>query len=245
MSNIAVISKDTAKRLIKDIKELQNEPVEGIYYRHDETDMLKGYALIIGPPDTPYEGGYYLFKLMFPHDYPFSPPKVTYHTNDGITRMHPNLYKNGKVCLSILNTWNGEAWTSCQTITSILIVLRSILTTGPLKHEPGVDIFHRDFTSYTEIIRYKNIQVSMIDVLQKSVYECEFGDLIDIARRDFINNFDSKQSILQKSEEKFRHSSIYSDTGYACVSLYNIRCHINYTGLTEIFHQIKEQYTKK
>lgn len=245
MSNITIISKDSAKRLIKDIKELRNEPVEGIFYKHDENDMLKGYALIIGPTDTPYEGGYYLFKFMFPTDYPFTPPKVTYHTNDGITRMHPNLYKNGKVCLSILNTWNGEAWTSCQTITSILIVLRSILTSGPLKHEPGIDVFHRDFTSYTEIIRYKNITVSIIDVIQKSEYEREFGDLIVIAREDFVNNFESKQNILQKSEEKFTQSSVYSDAGYAFACLYNIRCHINYSGLIEIFHQIKDKYTKK
>jgi len=58
--------------------------------------MLKGNALIIGPPDTPYEGGYYLFKFIFPSDYPFSPPKITYHTNDGVTRMQSKFIQKWK-----------------------------------------------------------------------------------------------------------------------------------------------------
>ena len=59
------ISRATAKRLIKDIKELKKEPLTGIYYVHDEQDILKGQAMIIGPEDTPYDGGYYLFKFSF------------------------------------------------------------------------------------------------------------------------------------------------------------------------------------
>ena len=83
--------------------------------------MLVGYALIIGPKDTPYAYGNFLFKFLFPYDYPHTPPKVTYHTNDGYTRFNPNLYKSGKVCISLLNTWKGEQWTGCQTIKSILL----------------------------------------------------------------------------------------------------------------------------
>ena len=39
--------------------------------------------------------------------YPFEPPKVLILTVDGRTRINPNLYANGKVCLSILGTWSG------------------------------------------------------------------------------------------------------------------------------------------
>lgn len=245
MSHAAVISKQSAKRLIKDIKQLQNDPIEGIYYIHDDKDMLKGSALIIGPSDTPYEGGYYLFKFIFPRDYPFSPPKVTYHTNDGTTRMHPNLYKNGKVCLSVLNTWNGDSWTSCQTISSILLILRSILTKGPLSNEPGIDIFHRDFHSYTEIIRYKNIKVAIIDIIKNDKYEQEFPELINIARTDFITNYNTKHQILKSSEDSFLQSSVYSLSGSTVVSIYNMNCHIDYTELYDIFCMIKDKYTKK
>lgn len=108
-----IVTRDTIKRLAKDVKDIIKTPLtdNGIYYVHDENDILKGYALIIGPPDTPYSGGYYFFKFQYPHDYPFRPPTVTYHTNDGTTRFNPNLYRSGKVCISILNTWKGPQWT--------------------------------------------------------------------------------------------------------------------------------------
>ena len=50
------------------------------------------------------------YLTLYPTEYPFKPPKVTYKTNDGFTRFNPNLYKNGKVCISLLNTWQGEQW---------------------------------------------------------------------------------------------------------------------------------------
>ena len=134
------ITRETIKRLAKDVREIMKNPLEehGIYYFHNETDMLKGQALIIGPKDTPYENGYYFFELEFPADYPHNPPAVTYCTNDGMTRFNPNLYKSGKVCISVLNTWRGEQWTGCQTISSILLVLCTILNNKPLLNEPGV-----------------------------------------------------------------------------------------------------------
>ena len=154
-----IVTRDTIKRLAKDVKDIMKSPLtdNGIYYEHDENDILKGYALIIGPPDTPYSGGYYFFKFQYPHDYPFSPPTVTYHTNDMITRFNPNLYRSGKVCISILNTWKGPQWTSCQSITSVLLcICGSVLNDNPLLNEPGVTETHRDFDNYLEIIKYKN-----------------------------------------------------------------------------------------
>ena len=59
------IKKQNINRLIKDIKDLLKNPLHdsGIYYKHDESEILKGYALIIGPENTPYFGGYYLFEI--------------------------------------------------------------------------------------------------------------------------------------------------------------------------------------
>ena len=78
-----IISKETISRLLRDVKNIIKNPLtdNGIHYIHDEVDMLKGYALIIGPSDTPYFAGNYLFELQYPTDYPHSPPVVTYHTN--------------------------------------------------------------------------------------------------------------------------------------------------------------------
>ena len=61
--------------------------------------MLKGYAVVFGPDDSIYRYGAYIFEFKFPTNYPYSPPKLNYMTNDGLTRFHPNLYRNGKVCI--------------------------------------------------------------------------------------------------------------------------------------------------
>lgn len=161
------IPKETIERLLKDIKDMVRSSLEdeGIYYKHSETDILKAYVMIMGPPDSLYFGGYYFFQFNFPVDYPHAPPVVTYLTNDGITRFHPNFYKNGKICLSIFNTWRGEQWTSCQTIKSCLLTMLSIMDNKPLLHEPGVKETHNDYNSYHTMILYKNIDFSCIQVI--------------------------------------------------------------------------------
>ena len=96
--NSLTISTTTVKRLISDIKEITKNPLskDGIFYKHDESNMLLGYALIIGPENTPYAYGNFLFKFNFPQNYPYSPPTVTYCTNDGVTRFNPNYIKMEK-----------------------------------------------------------------------------------------------------------------------------------------------------
>ena len=78
------MKKKNQKRLLKDVVDIIKNPLDdnGIYYKHDENNMLLGYALIIGPEDTIYENGYYLFELEFPPTYPQMPPKVMFCTNE-------------------------------------------------------------------------------------------------------------------------------------------------------------------
>ena len=153
----------TIKKLVRDIRELIKTPLNdnGIYYIHDENNMLKGRALIIGQPNTPYFGGSYLFHLDYPVDYPYVPPKVSFHTNGNNVRFHPNLYNTGKVCLSVLNTWYGDQWSSCQSISTILLTLVSILTKNPLEHEPGRDFRDPDFYKYTQIVEFANLDIAI------------------------------------------------------------------------------------
>ena len=156
------VSKETITRLLKDVKQIMKSPLHenGIYYVHDDIDMMKGYAMIVGSVDTPYFGGYYFFELKFPTDYPHSPPSVTYWTNGDNIRFNPNLYKCGKVCVSLLNTWRGDQWTSCQTISTVLLTLCTLLCKDPLLNEPGVTSAHADFNNYTEIIESVNIKIA-------------------------------------------------------------------------------------
>jgi len=139
---------------------------ENIYYKHDEENIMKGYALIIGQRDTPYGYGYYFFEFNFPYNYPFAPPEVRYLTNDGAMRFNPNLYINGKVCLSVLNTWAGESWTACQTIYSILFTLSTVLCANPLLNEPGIREDHNDVHKYNYLVTYKNVEFAICKVLR-------------------------------------------------------------------------------
>ena len=164
------INNNTIKRIAKDVKYIINNEhslsLENIYYKHDEENILKGYALIIGQKNTPYGYGYYFFEFNFPDNYPFSPPVVRYLTNDGTMRFNPNLYTNGKVCLSLLNTWSGESWTSCQTISSILLTLSIVLCENPLLNEPGVQENNNDaIEKYNYLVTYKNVEFSICKII--------------------------------------------------------------------------------
>lgn len=226
-----VISSTTVKRLISDIKQITLNPLtkDGIYYKHDETNMLCGYALIIGPKDTPYQYGNFLFKFDFPENYPHSPPKVTYYTNDGKTRFNPNLYKNGKVCISLLNTWKGEQWTGCQTISSILLVLCTILNEKPLLNEPGITEKHRDHESYNKIIKYKTIEIAISKMLIKDTIPEMFLLFYDDIIENFIKNF---QSIILDIKDK-------QDEIFSC-SVYNLSIKTTYK---ELHEKLLSQFT--
>ena len=194
------VSKDTLKRIISDVKELRKNPLtdHGIYYEHDDTDILKGKALVIGPRDTPYENGFYLFKFKFSTDYPHSPPAVEFCTGDGNTRLNPNLYRSGKVCLSILNTWKGDQWSACQTLSSILLALCTVLNNEPLLNEPGVTKNHRDFIKYTEIIRFKNIEVAMLGMLKNENVNTDFALFLPTMR----GHFQKEKKVIQTKVEE-------------------------------------------
>ena len=58
-------------RIRKDLAEIINEAPEGIYVVQDECDMTKIHAVINGPKETPYEGGFFYFTLQCPPNYPF------------------------------------------------------------------------------------------------------------------------------------------------------------------------------
>ena len=215
-----VIPDYAVKRLISDIKDLKknNLSKEGIFYEHDESNIMRGYALIIGPKDTPYEYGNFLFIFDFPEDYPHSPPLVKFCTNDGIVRFHPNLYRNGKVCLSILNTWKGEQWTGCQTIRSTLLTISSILENNALLNEPGININHKDVKIYDRIIKYKTLETAIFKLINKNIYIDEkfevFGDLIK-------DKFKENYSDIVKSIDKIE------DVQYITTGVYGLNIRIN------------------
>lgn len=213
----------SVRRIMMDVKEMMTDPIDNIYYHHDEDNLYKGYALIIGPKDTPYENGFYLFEFTYPETYPFNPPKVKFHTYDGFTRFNPNLYINGNVCLSILNTWEGEKWSACQSIRSILLTLTTVLNDKPLLNEPGITINHKDFDAYNQLLEYKNVEISILKYLEKTNLNYNFHVFYKIMIDHFIKNYDSIFEKINKSPKRIQ-LSIYSTASY----------NLNYSHLTHL-----------
>jgi ubiquitin-protein ligase len=222
------ITKDSINRLLKDVRQIMKHPLtdNNIFYTHDDEDLLKGYALIIGPSDTPYFGGYYFFEFNYPFDYPFSPPKVKYMTNDGQTRYNPNLYKCGKVCVSILNTWSGDKWSACQTINSILLTLCSLLNNTPFLNEPGQHTGSRDYIAYNKSIEYSNINFAvceMVDSSKNRVPE-QFKMFCPFLKEHFYKNYEQLLDFVVKKNGLMEVCS---------VQIYSMQTHVDYVKLKD------------
>lgn len=157
------------RRITIDGQKAQGLADSGMFWVTDEANILHGYAVILGPEGTPYYGGAFCFEVTFPYNYPYAPPVFNYLTNDGRTRFNPNLYKNGKVCLSLLNTWAGEPWSGAQTISSILLSIQTaVLNEEPMRNEPSYSTLssHADIPVYNRIIQHAVVETAILTYLK-------------------------------------------------------------------------------
>jgi ubiquitin-protein ligase len=155
------------RRITLDTKKALDLADQGLFWIPDESDITHGWAIVCGCADTSYHGGAFCFEVRFPDNYPFSPPAMSYLTNDGRTRFNPNLYKNGKVCLSLLNTWQGEQWSGVQSLASVLQCIQTaVLNEEPLVNEPAhaasKDPRHADIAVYSRIVFHAVLETAII-----------------------------------------------------------------------------------
>lgn len=106
-------------RIIREAKTLASEKVPGISAAQNPECFSHFHVTVEGPPDTPYQGGLFHADLMLPSDYPMSPPKILFVT----PIYHPNIDKQGRVCLDILK----KSWTPALQIRSVLLSLQALL----------------------------------------------------------------------------------------------------------------------
>mmetsp|Transcript_11859 Transcript_11859/g.19982 ORF Transcript_11859/g.19982 Transcript_11859/m.19982 type:complete len:169 (+) Transcript_11859:77-583(+) len=119
--------------LMKQLKDLNKSPVEGFSAGLvDSSNPFEWEICIIGPQDTLYEGGFFNAILKFPLDYPNNPPEMRITSEF----WHPNVYEDGKVCISILHAPGedqygyesaSERWLPIHTVESILISVISMI----------------------------------------------------------------------------------------------------------------------
>jgi ubiquitin-conjugating enzyme E2 Z len=125
-------------------------------------------VLLVGPPDTPYCRAPFRLALTVPDLYPTEPPQALWGTTDaGRARFGPNLYSNGKVCLSILGTFSGPSWAPSMRIETVLTSVRSLLHSTPYLNEPGFETAAEavHVQRYGQKILHESIRVAVLQTL--------------------------------------------------------------------------------
>ena len=214
-----------------DIKNFTKDNLEenGIYIHFDEVDITNAKILIIGPEDTPYENGYYMFRVKFTDEYPYKPPKVEFLSNSKV-RIHPNLYTNGKVCLSILGTWAGPSWTSVMDINSVAKSIQSIMCNKAIQNEPGFTDENGDLCKiYDRIIWFENYRSYIIKIQERNN-----GTFKSLIKKHFIDSH-------KKNKDRFKKHIRYKKTEIEFIEIkpYNISLIENINDLEELFDKVE------
>ncbi|XP_064470606.1 ubiquitin-conjugating enzyme E2 Z-like isoform X2 [Ornithodoros turicata] len=165
-------------RTKRDIVDIHAEPPPGVIIVPDEKNITR-----------------------CPPDYPIQPPRVRLMTTGyGSVRFNPNLYRNGKVCLSILGTWAGPAWSPAQSLASVLISIQSLMNDRPYHNEPGYEKEKSpgDADRYNEIIRHETIRVAVCDMVESCLTDV-FGPpaLRETIEKAFPDYFEYYETVVK------------------------------------------------
>lgn len=102
-----------SKRVLRELKMIENATIIN-------DDIFHWQASIMGPDDSPYEGGIFRLDIRIPSDFPLKPPRIRFKTKI----YHPNIHLTGAICIDILQS----QWNSTCTIERLLLGICSLLT---------------------------------------------------------------------------------------------------------------------
>lgn len=153
-------SATTSKRIKSELLEITNNPPANCSGGLKDDDLYKWQATIIGPTETPYEGGIFYLDISFPQDYPFKPPLVKF-----ITKIyHCNVSGSGSICLDILK----DQWSPALTISKVLLCICSLMD-DPNPNDPLVpdiaDLFIKDKNKHDEMARNTTLIYANGDII--------------------------------------------------------------------------------
>jgi ubiquitin-conjugating enzyme E2 D/E len=118
----------STKRIQKELRDLLANPSEGCAVEPTSTDQVHPWsAVVTGPEGSPYEDGGFDLLVVFPDDYPFNPPKVTFVT----PIYHLNINEQGAIGLGLL----GDGWSPASSISQVLTTIRGLLV-NPDQNRP-------------------------------------------------------------------------------------------------------------
>jgi len=129
------------------LRELTRNPVDGFSVGLvDDSNIYEWQCMMEGPPGTDYEGGYFPVNLSFPVEYPNKPPVFKFATPNF---WHPNVYKDGRVCISILHEAKhdetnlqekmSEKWRPILGVEAVLVSVLSMLSDPNFESPANID----------------------------------------------------------------------------------------------------------
>jgi len=191
----------------------------------------------VNKENTPYQYGFYFFSLKFPKDYPANPPQVSLKTIGNNVRFNPNLYQNGKVCLSILGTWNGPGWTPTMTLTSVLLSIQTLLHENPVINEPGHEntkLNSIKAQSYNKYLTFYNYSLAIYQVLTFKKFK-EYKDKFENEIKNVLN------TNLPKIKERIKELKNIHDKEIVKKTIYFMEdeTELNYSNLAKKILKIK------
>ena len=209
------------KRLAGDLRLLTKSAGNGIEFDfiNDDTRPTDFSVVIYGPKDSCFEDCILFFKINLSDNYPIKPPVFTFMTPI-YKRFHPNLYADGKVCLTILNTWHDSTvsgWTSATTLEAVLTTIRSMLDDNPLAQEPSQNykLTDKKAMDYHIAAKYYALQNTFSYFLNDNVIPKDLKDKTDIYFLKNIESYKKTIDLLKKYENmtiNYFHGNICIDT---------------------------------
>ncbi|XP_022908718.1 (E3-independent) E2 ubiquitin-conjugating enzyme UBE2O [Onthophagus taurus] len=193
------------KSVQKECQLLKDSLPPGVWIKTyaNRLDLLS--VMIRGPDKTPYENGLFIFEIQLSSDYPRSPP-LCHYVSYSSERLNPNLYVEGKVCISLLGTWMGqgtEVWGPESTLLQLIVSIQGlILVSEPYYNEAGYERQsasqqgYENSRTYNELVVLKMVQsmTEMIrsppEVFKKEVLDhfTKVGDKMCDHLRKFCND---------------------------------------------------------
>merc|ERR1711991_831648 len=171
-----MLSATAEKRVSSDLEEMQKHPIEGVACLPKDGDLSTWQIFMEGPKDSYFDGGVFELEMKFPQDYPDSPPTLYFKSEF----WHPNIYPDGKVCMSSLhppgdNEMDNESfdirWKPINSVSSILNSVLLILQEPNFSSPANIDAsvqWQRQFDDY-------KVRIAELCELSKQVFERDNG----------------------------------------------------------------------
>lgn len=146
------------RRLTKELQEIRKDPPLNISAGPINDNLFEWEAVLLGPTETPYEGGVFILNIHISKDYPMKPPNILFKTKI----YHPNINSTGAICLDILKS----NWSPSLTLSKLLLSICSLLNDpncdDPLvpdiakEYKQNYDLFVKNAKEWTQYYALQN-----------------------------------------------------------------------------------------